>query len=116
METKKEHGKLPYARVWFGETIEDGTRDISVFYFAVAGLHELYEQGLRFVRFVLTTASGDKHDNMLREISEFQDVFGGPIALSTDWGTLDVVGYWNETDRMPVQLARLFLNVPQAQS
>lgn len=103
---------LPYATSWFMEEVDQGTKQINLFMFVVAGLHEFYLKGIRHVRCKLLNAEGSSPDSTMIDLDQDIDTLSGPIALSTDWGTLDVIGYWNETEKKPIRLARIFLRKP----
>lgn len=100
---------LPYRKVWFREIVTLGLKEVWVYCYTLGGLRDAFRRGIRVMKFHVTTATGQKQDSHVLELDGSIDVMGGPVAVESEWGTLDFYGY-PDNIRMPtVHMGRLLL-------
>lgn len=108
--------RLAYTYSWFSHEDENGVNLVNIFYFTAAGFRRLREEGLRHIRITVTNATGDRSSGTMCDVDQNNDVFGGPVAVSTDWGTLEILGFWEDPTFKPVNLARIPLSKPREEA
>lgn len=66
--------------------------------YALAGIRALWLDGCRSLDLKSMNGSGAREDTVKIELGPNADTIVGQVNISTEWGTVDVVGFWEGND------------------